>query len=267
MNPLAAGLLTAGALAYLPSATALRPVRRLLGPLLPSPLIGSGRPGHVALSYDDGPDRQSTPLFVDLLAAHQVQATFFMLGEYVEPHRGLVAEMAAAGHELAVHGWDHVCVAAKPPGVLLDEIRRSRDLLEDIGGRPVLWYRPPYGVSSTESLWAAHRAGLRTALWSAWGCDWQRRATAATIARTVRRQLRTGGTVLLHDTDRTAAPGSWWRTLAASEALLTEWTAAGVEVGPLRDHFDEQTRVRCPDASAPCVVRRGPGGRTGSSPT
>ena len=65
----------------------------------------------------------------------------------------------------------------------------------------------------------------------------------STIARTVRRRLRTGGTVLLHDTDRTAAPGSWWRTLAASEALLSEWTAAGVEVGPLRDHFHEPARV------------------------
>jgi peptidoglycan/xylan/chitin deacetylase (PgdA/CDA1 family) len=237
VNPLQAGLLTAGALAYLPSATALRPVRQLLRPVLPAPMHGTGRPGRVALSYDDGPDGRSTPLFVDLLNAHHVQATFFMLGEHVESHRSLVADMAAEGHELAVHGWDHTCVAAKRPGVLLDEIRRSRDLLESISGRPVLWYRPPYGVSSTESLWAAHRAGLRTALWSAWGSDWQRRATASTIARTVRRQLRGGGTVLLHDTDRTAAPGSWWRTLAASEALLTEWSAAGVEVGPLRDHF------------------------------
>jgi peptidoglycan/xylan/chitin deacetylase (PgdA/CDA1 family) len=241
---LRATLLTTAALAYLPAATALRPVRQLMTSVLPAHVRGIGRPGHVALTYDDGPDHRSTPLFVEVLATHQAHATFFMLGEHVAPHRSLVADVAAAGHELAVHGWDHSCVATKRPGALVDEIRRTRDLLEDIGGRPVRWYRPPYGVSSTESIWAARRSGLQTALWSAWGRDWERGATAGSISRTVRHQLRTGGTVLLHDTDRTAAPGSWWRTLAASEALLTEWRAAGVEVGALSDHFHSHATRR-----------------------
>ena len=240
---LAVGLTTGAALAFLPSATALRPVRRLLAPVLPDDFVGRGRPGHVALTYDDGPDARSTPLFLDLLARHDVRATFFLLGEHLEPHRSLVSEMAAAGHELAVHGWDHTCVAAKRPGVLTDELRRSRDLVQDLSGRPVRWYRPPYGVSTTESLVAARHADLRTALWSAWGRDWEHRSTPSSIARTVRRQLRDGGTVLLHDTDRTASPGSWWRTLAASEALLTEWAAGGTEVGPLSAHFDRPPAV------------------------
>jgi peptidoglycan/xylan/chitin deacetylase (PgdA/CDA1 family) len=237
MSNLKGTALTAGALAYLPSLTALRPVRQLLAPLLPTDLKGLGRHGHVALTYDDGPDPRSTPHFLDLLSRHDARVTFFLLGEHLQANRTLVTEMADAGHELGIHGWDHLCVAAKRPGVLPDQIRRTRDLLEDIGGRPVRWYRPPYGVSTTESMLTARRAGLRTALWSAWGRDWERRSTPASITRTVRRQLRTGGTVLLHDTDRTAAPGSWWRTLAASETLLSEWAAAGTEVGSLSAHF------------------------------
>ena len=237
MTSLPIGVLSAAALAYLPSATALRPVRESLRPFLPDTLHGGGRPGHLALTYDDGPDRHSTPYFLDLLSRHHTHATFFLLGAHVGSHRALVEEMAAEGHELAVHGWDHVCVAAKRPGVLADQIRRTRDLLEEIGGRPAQWYRPPYGVSTTESMWAARRAGLHTALWTAWGRDWERRATPESIARTVRRQLRTGGTVLLHDTDRTSAPGSWWRTLSASETLLTEWQTVGLEVGTLAEHF------------------------------
>ena len=229
--------LATGAVAYLPAATALRPVRRLLGPVLADEFQGRGRAGHVALTYDDGPDPRSTPLFLELLARHGVHATFFLLGEHVGGHQALVTEMVAAGHELGVHGWDHVCVPVKPPGQLADQVRRTRALLEDVGGQPVRWYRPPYGVSTTESVLAAQRAGLHTALWSAWGRDWERRATPESIARTVRRQLRTGGTVLLHDTDRTAAPGSWWRTLAASETLLGEWAAGDVEVGTLGAHF------------------------------
>ena len=227
----------AAAVAYLPTAMALRPVRECLKPVLPAPLHGSGRPGHVALTYDDGPDQISTPHFLDLLARKSARATFFLLGEHVGTRRGLVAEMATEGHELAVHGWDHACVAAKAPGVLLDQIRRTRDLLEDISQRRVRWYRPPYGICTAESLYAAHRAGLETALWTAWGRDWNRRATTESIARTVRRQLRAGGSVLLHDSDRTAATGSWRHTLAASEGLLDEWASAGVRIGRLDGHF------------------------------
>lgn len=236
----AAGVASA---AFLPAATGLRPVRRLLSPALPTAFLGVGRTGHVALTYDDGPDARSTPQFLDLLARHEVRATFFLLGEHVGAHRALVAEMAAAGHELAVHGWDHTCVVLKRPGRLREEVARTRDLLEDVGGRPVRWYRPPYGVSSTASLLAARSAGLSTTLWTAWGRDWEARATDVSIAETVRRQLvtwgpaRPGGTVLLHDSDRTSAPGSWWRTLGASQDLLGEWRDAGLAVGTLGAHL------------------------------
>lgn len=224
--------------AYGPSVTALRPIRRLLAPGLSATFVGKGRPGHVALTYDDGPNAASTPAFLDLLARHDRRATFFLLGDQLWIHRDLVASMAAAGHELAVHGWDHTCVATKRPGVLYDEVRRAKEMIEDLSGSPVRWYRPPYGISTAESLHAARRSDLRTVLWSAWGRDWERQATPASITRTVQRQLGTGGTVLLHDTDRTSAKGSWRATLDASDALLSAWHEAGVVVGPLREHFD-----------------------------
>ena len=98
------------------------------------------------------------------------------------------------------------------------------------------WYRPPYGVLTAEALVAARSAGLRTVLWSAWGRDWERSATAESVAHRVSAALRPGGTVLLHDSDRTSAPGSWRATLAASDLLLTDWSMKGYDVGPLRDH-------------------------------
>lgn len=232
------GLTGAGmTVAYLPALAALGPVRRALTPLLVArSLSGLGRSDHVALTFDDGPDPASTPAFLDLLAKHGRRATFFLLGGHVAANAGLVAEMAAAGHELAVHGWDHTCTAWKRPGALADELRRARDLIEAVGEQPLRWYRPAYGVLTTETLVAARRAGLDTVLWSAWGRDWEARATGERVAGTVRRQLRPGGTVLLHDTDRTSAPGSWLRTLTATEALLDEWSTAGIDVGPLAEH-------------------------------
>ncbi len=215
-----------------PSVASIGPARRRLAPRL----SGIAAAPHVALTYDDGPDPVSTPLFLDLLDRHRRRATFFLLGEHVARHPGLVGEMAGRGHELAVHGWDHTCVLAVPPARLVAELADTVELLERLGGRRPRWYRPPYGVLSTPALVAARAAGLRPVLWSAWGRDWEARATPPRIVRTVGRTLAPGGTVLLHDTDRTSAPGSWRHTLAASELLLRGWAREGLPVGPLREH-------------------------------
>ena len=216
---------------YGPALTSVAPLRRRF---LPS-LAGISRHPHVALTYDDGPDT-STPRFLDLLDRHGVTATFFLLGAHVERHRDVVREIHVRGHEVAVHGWDHRCVAWKRPGTLAGELRRTVDALTNLTGASVRFYRPPYGVLTGESLAAARAAGLRTVLWSAWGRDWERAATAESVAHRVSAALRPGGTVLLHDSDRTSAPGSWRATLGASDLLLADWAARGYPVGPLRDH-------------------------------
>ena len=249
-----AALLTAGTVAG-PALSSIGPLRRWSTPTL----SGIGSYHRVALTYDDGPDRRSTPAFLELLQQHDVRATFFLLGEHVATHRSLVTRMAAAGHELGVHGWDHTCVLLKRPSVLQEELRRTRSIIEDAGGSPVRWYRPPYGVLSTPALLAARSAGLQTTLWSAWGRDWERRATPARIVRTVETTLRPGGTVLLHDTDRTSAPESWRHTLTASHHLLGAWADQRLPAGPLADHgIDLVTR-------RPGLARATSGGGDGQS--
>jgi peptidoglycan/xylan/chitin deacetylase (PgdA/CDA1 family) len=116
---------------------------------------------------------------------------------------------------------------------------RTRDLVEDVIDAPVRWYRPPYGLVTPTGWWAAGRAGLRTVLWSAWGRDWERRATPSSVTRLVTAQLRPGGTVLLHDSDRTSAVGSWRTTLVATEELVVRWRQSGLEVGGLDSHWSE----------------------------
>jgi len=217
----------------LPSVGCITPLRRRFLPRL----AGVSPRHHIALTFDDGPDRRTTPLFLDLLAERGVSATFFLLASHVRREPRLVQEMAAAGHELAVHGWDHDCLAVRPPGGLATDLVRSRQVIEDVSGVEVAWYRPPYGVMTGEGLYAARKAGLQTVLWSSWGVDWSRNATPATIVATVSRSVLPGGTVLLHDTDRTSAPGSWRGTLEATDLLLARWLGADVLVGPLREHW------------------------------
>lgn len=149
---------------WAPALTSIGGLRRLMMPSL----AGIASSSAVALTYDDGPDSRSTPHFLELLASYQVSATFFLLGSAVADNTTVVTEIAAAGHELAVHGWDHRCLAWKRPELLTDELRRTKDTIEDLTGQLVTRYRPAYGVMTGEGLLAAHRTQLRTVLWSAW---------------------------------------------------------------------------------------------------
>jgi peptidoglycan/xylan/chitin deacetylase (PgdA/CDA1 family) len=242
MRRTTAGAVLVGALGSvaLPAVAAIQPVRRLLTPgLLPDRLSGVAQPApcRIALTFDDGPDRLSTPFFLDVLAEHATTATFFVLGRHALEEPALLRRMVDDGHEIAVHGWTHRCVAAIGPRALAHDLRATKDIVEQTTGTEVRWYRPPYGVMTTPALVAARHAGLTTVLWSAWGVDWRRGRTVDQVIRTVERDLLPGGTILLHDTDRTSAPGSWRTTLGATRVLLEHLAEDGVRVAPLREHL------------------------------
>ena len=199
-------------------------------------LVGRGRAGHVALTFDDGPDPRSTPAFLDLLDDLGWKATFFVLGTRVREAPTLTAEIAAAGHEVAVHGDEHRNMLRRMPRAAADDVRRSRDAIAESTGVEPTWFRPPFGILSYGALRAARRAGLTTVLWTTWGRDWRKEATPDSIRDDVLRRYVDGGTVLLHDTDRESYKDSWRNTLAALPLLGEVFAERGLEVGPLADH-------------------------------
>lgn len=91
---------------------------------------------------------------LELLAAANVRATFFVLGDVVRRHPTLVRRIAAAGHEIGSHGYAHVKVASQTPDEFADDVRRSRALLEDALGAAIAGYRAPYFINSPRQLWA-----------------------------------------------------------------------------------------------------------------
>lgn len=215
-----------------PGATAISPVRRL------TPALGGvGDPRHVALTFDDGPDPRSTPTFLRLLAKREVAATFFLLGTSVAACPELARELVEAGHEVAVHGWDHRCQALSGPRASYERLARAQAVIAEHTGRPPRWFRPAYGVLTLAALRAARRLGLTPILWTNWGRDWTRVATAASVLSTLTRDLRGGGVVLLHDaTAGRAAPGAWRATLNALPGLLDHCSGRGLQVGRLDAH-------------------------------
>lgn len=215
-----------------PAATWLPGLRRACFP----GLAGLGHPDHVALTFDDGPDPASTPWFLDALEALAVRATFFVLGQEVGRHPAVAREIAGRGHELAVHGWTHDRPWLPAPWQDIGGLARAAEVVWEVTGQVPRWYRPPYGILTGGRLVAAARSGLRPVLWSAWGRDWTAGATPSSVLAAVRRDLRGGGTVLLHDTDRTAAPGCWRSALGALPRLVEGCREAGWAVGSLTEH-------------------------------
>jgi peptidoglycan/xylan/chitin deacetylase (PgdA/CDA1 family) len=196
-----------------------------------------GHLDQVALTFDDGPDPVATPRFLEALDQLGWRATFFMLGDMVRRSPWVVGEVVSAGHEVGLHGDTHRAHIWRSPAAVVDDIRRSHDLLSEVSGQQIRWFRPPHGYLSPASLWAADRLGLQTVLWTTWGRDWTATATPQSVFDNLSSALEPGATLLLHDSDCTTAPRAWEAALGALPLLADELATRTLRVVALRDHL------------------------------
>lgn len=205
-----------------------------LAPIVPAAARALGVPRRVAagdavaVTFDDGPHPAGTPAVLDALARRGVVATFLLVGEQVDRDRALAAEIVAAGHSVGVHGHRHRNMLRLTPARFAEDLDRGlTTIAEATGTRPRI-YRPPYGIFSPPGPGIVGRHGLTSLLWSKWGHDWRRRATAASISSEVTEDLGAGDVLLLHDADHYSAAGSWRATVAAVPRVLDAIEAAGL---------------------------------------
>jgi peptidoglycan/xylan/chitin deacetylase (PgdA/CDA1 family) len=191
-------------------------------------------PGAVALTFDDGPHPRGTPAILEVLAAADATATFFMVGEQVNRSPRLAAEVVAAGHGVAVHGHRHRNLLRLTPRQIADDFDRARTAIEDTTRTAPTLHRAPYGIYSWPALAAVRARGWTPVLWSAWGRDWARGATGESVSSLVLRDLRPGGIVLLHDADDYSVPGSWRATVSALPRILDAVATRGLRTVALR---------------------------------
>jgi peptidoglycan/xylan/chitin deacetylase (PgdA/CDA1 family) len=220
-----AGGIISGAYIFPALAGAVAPLRQPLG-IADRTLSGRG----YGLTFDDGPHREGTPAVLEVLAARGVLATFFLVGEQVARNPSLAAEIVAAGHGIGLHCDRHRNQLRLSPGAVRADIERGAARIEETTGRPIVRYRPPYGIFNASALALVHRKGWRPLLWTHWGRDWQARATPASIAsRLVGGPVPEGSVLMLHDADDYSAPGSWRKTVAALPEVLAELQRRGLE--------------------------------------
>jgi peptidoglycan/xylan/chitin deacetylase (PgdA/CDA1 family) len=152
----------------------------------------------VALTLDDGPDPEVTPALIDLLDQMSVRATFFVLTLRAEDYPQLVDALVSSGHEIALHGLDHRRVSQMNFGQAFEYLKNARDRLEQVVGRSVTMYRPPYGSQSVSSVRAARRAGLQVVVWDGDAADWEDRP-ALDVAAAADQASTPGGILLFHE--------------------------------------------------------------------
>src|SRR6516165_1436807 len=100
------------------------PTSQIFGRTLTAPR----KPGELALTFDDGPNPAWTPRLLDLLAEHNVHATFFLIGRFAKVERELARRIADAGHLIGNHTWSHPDLSRLPDSNVLDELTRTNDL-------------------------------------------------------------------------------------------------------------------------------------------
>jgi peptidoglycan/xylan/chitin deacetylase (PgdA/CDA1 family) len=149
----------------------------------------------LALTFDDGPDPATTPVLLDLLARLDAKATFFLVGTRAQRYPELVARIAAEGHEIGNHSWDHPSLPSLSETEVADQLIRTREALQG-HGRTLM--RPPFGDSTHTPSAVSRRLGYEMVIWSVNGEDWFD-DDANTIARRILDRAHPGTIVLLHD--------------------------------------------------------------------
>jgi peptidoglycan/xylan/chitin deacetylase (PgdA/CDA1 family) len=154
---------------------------------------------YIAMTFDDGPSAVLTPKLLDILAAHHIKATFFVLGEMVAEHPEILARAAQEGHEIASHSWSHPNLAKMSQENVRNQLRRTDDEIKNaIGKRPTL-FRPPYGsITEREKRWIHDEFGYEIILWDVDPLDWKRPGPSVVRSR-ILKETRPGSIVLSHD--------------------------------------------------------------------
>jgi peptidoglycan/xylan/chitin deacetylase (PgdA/CDA1 family) len=154
---------------------------------------------YIAMTFDDGPSATLTPKLLDLLAAHHIRATFFVIGENVAEHPDIVARAAREGHEIANHSWSHPNLAKMSDEGVRRQLWQTDEAIKSATGtRPTL-LRPPYGsITEREKRWIHDEFGYQIVLWDVDPYDWKRPGPAV-VRNRILQETRPGSIVLSHD--------------------------------------------------------------------
>lgn len=182
----------------------------------------------LALTYDDGPNDPHTFRLLEVLARHNVRATFFVIGRFVQQRADIVRELIQAGHAVGNHTFTHPLLTFKSAAEVRKELTHCRQAIQDAIGEHSNLFRPPFGGRRPAVLRGARELGLEPIMWNVTGYDWTA-PPAAAIERKVETQMRGGDVILLHDGGYRQMGADRSQTVLASDHLISRSRSEGYE--------------------------------------
>jgi peptidoglycan/xylan/chitin deacetylase (PgdA/CDA1 family) len=182
----------------------------------------------IALTFDDGPNDPHTLDLLDVLDRHNVHATFFMIGRYVQQRPDIALEVSKRGHVIGNHTFAHPFLTFEPTRNTRHEIKQCGDALTSTVGEHSNLFRPPWGARRPAVLRTARQLGLEPIMWSVTGYDWNT-PSAEYIEQKVVRQVRGGDVILLHDGGHKTFGADRSATVKATDRLIARYKPEGFE--------------------------------------
>ena len=159
-------------------------------------------PKHLALTYDDGPNDPYTERLLEVLARHEVKATFFLIGRFVRMRPQLARAIVDAGHLVANHTETHPNLLFLSRARMREQLSDCSKAITDATGAAPRYFRPPFGARRPAVLQVAGELGLQPVMWSVICYDW-RRTTADEVKRRaimgIDRDSARGHIIVMHD--------------------------------------------------------------------
>jgi len=193
----------------------------------------------LALTYDDGPNDPHTLRLLEVLAKHDVHATFFLIGSYVQQRPELAREIVQAGHVVGNHTFTHPLLTFKSAAEIRQELSTCRAALEDAIGKHSNLFRPPFGGRRPGVLRIARDLGLTPIMWNVTGYDWNA-PPCAVIEQKVTRQIRGGDVILLHDGGHKQMGADRSQTVQATDQLIARYKEEGYEFKTIPQMLEEK---------------------------
>jgi peptidoglycan/xylan/chitin deacetylase (PgdA/CDA1 family) len=182
----------------------------------------------LALSYDDGPNDPYTPRLLDVLAKHDIKATFFLIGRYVRQRPDIVRDVVQAGHVIGNHTFSHPQLIWQTSSQVRGELLQCRQAILDAVGEHSNLFRPPFGGRRPITLRVVRQLGLVPVMWNITGYDWKA-PSVEYIERKIMPHVRGGNVILLHDGSHRAFGYDRSRSVIVTERLIARYKAEGYE--------------------------------------
>lgn len=170
---------------------------RIAGKLI-SDVVSRGDSGGAYVTFDDGPDPQSTLEILSVLAQEKCPATFFITGIQAERHPTVIEQIHQSGHTVGSHGYDHKSLVFQPASKVSDDIDRANEVISQTTGEHPRFFRPPYGRFGFTLLDVVRNHDMKVILWSLSGADWKLSGVEEIVQRIIKR-IAPGDIILLHD--------------------------------------------------------------------